>query len=263
MIIVSGYNCLRTMLYRIISSWDLAVSECLDGNAALEAVSGEEIDLAIVDAALPDMSGIDLARRIKLKGHAGTSVAIMSYIGGNIQPDDFVSGWLAKPVKSQALHSLIAKLFGAENSLKSFQPIKPDDNGRPKQEESLSILLAEDNPINEIVAQMMLKRLGCRADIATNGLEALNLLEKKRYDLIFMDIQMPQMDGLQATRIIREKMQPTDRPCIIAMTAYALDGDREACLKAGMDDYISKPIQIKELENVLQRCKDRMKKSTR
>jgi signal transduction histidine kinase/DNA-binding response OmpR family regulator len=262
-IIVSGNNCLRTMLSGIIYPWGLAVSKCPDGNAALEAVSGDAVDLAIVDAALPDMSGIDLAHRIKSKGHAETCVAIMSYIGGNIQPDDFVSGWLAKPVKSQALHSLIAKIFGAESGLSISPPLKPDDHGRPKQEESISILLAEDNPVNEKVAQMMLKLLGYKADVATNGLEALNLLDVKRYDLILMDIQMPQMDGLQATRIIREKMQPLDRPCIIAMTAYALEGDREACLKAGMDDYISKPIQIKELENVLQRCKDRIKKPTR
>ncbi|MDD4653146.1 MAG: response regulator [Methanothrix sp.] len=261
-IIVSGNNCLRTMLSRIISPWGLAVSECPDGNAALEAVSGNDINLAIVDAVLPDMSGTDLAHRIKLKGHAGTFVAVMSYIGGNIQPDDFVSGWMAKPIKSQALHSLIAKLFGAENGLKTSQPAKPDDHRRPMQKESISILLAEDNPVNEKVAQMMLKRLGYRADVASNGLEALNLLEAKRYDLILMDIQMPQMDGLEATRIIRKKMEPIDRPCIIAMTAYALDGDKEACLKAGMDDYISKPIQIKELEDVLQRCKDRMKKPT-
>jgi len=262
-IIVSGNNCLRTMLSRIISPWGSAVSECPDGNSALVAMLGDHIDLAIVDTVLPDMGGADLARRIKSKGHEGTSVAIMSYIGGNIQPDDFVSGWLAKPVKFQALHSLISKIFGAENGLKTSQPIKPDDYRRPKHEESISILLAEDNPVNAKVAQMMLKRLGYKADVASNGLDVLNLLNAKRYDLILMDIQMPQMDGLEATRIIREKMQPIDRPCIIAMTAYALEGDKEACLKAGMDDYISKPIQLKELENVLQRCKDRMKEPDR
>lgn len=262
-IIVSGSNCLRTMLSRIISPWGLAVSEGPNGNAALEAISRDDIDLAIVDAVLPDMSGTDLARRIKSKGHADTSVAIMSYIGGNIKPDDFVSGWLAKPVKSRSLHSLIAKIFGAENGLKITPPAKPDDHIELQQGESISILLAEDNPVNERVAHMMLKRLGYKADVASNGLEALNLLERKRYDLILMDIQMPQMDGLEATRIIMEKMQPIDRPCIIAMTAYALDGDKEACLKAGMDDYISKPIQIKELENVLQRCKDRIRKPIR
>jgi signal transduction histidine kinase/CheY-like chemotaxis protein len=256
-IIVSGNNCLRTMLSRIISPWRLAVSGYPDGNAALEAISGDDIDLAIIDAVLPDMSGTELAHRIKSNGYAGTSVAIMSYIGENIEPDDFVSGWLAKPVKSQALHSLIAKLFGTENGLKNLKPIKPEDH--IKQDESISILLAEDNPVNKKVAQKMLKHLGYKADVASNGVEALNLLEEKRYDLILMDIQMPQMDGLEATRIIREKMQQIKRPCIIAMTAYALDGDKEACLKAGMDDYICKPIQIKELENVLQRCKDRMK----
>jgi CheY-like chemotaxis protein len=256
-IIVSDNDSVRTMLSRIVSPWGMTVFEFPNGIEALETIKRDEIDLAIVDAVLPDMSGIDLARKIKSKRNSGTNVAIMSYIGSNIQSDDFVSGWLAKPVKSQALRNLALKLFSTENSLKTTRLNKSDS--QIKYEKNVSILLAEDNPVNQKVAQMMLKRLGYKADVAANGLEALSLLEDKRYNLILMDIQMPQMDGLEATRIIREKMHPSDRPCIIAMTAYALNGDKEGCLNAGMDDYISKPIQIKELERVLHRCKDRMK----
>lgn len=239
----------------------MAVNEYPNGNEALEAIKLDAIDLAIVDSVLPDMSGIDLAHRIKSKRYSRVNIAIMSYVGSNIQSDDFVSGWLAKPVKSQSLHNLALKLFSTENGLKPTRLKKPDT--KIEHENGVSILLAEDNMVNQKVAQMMLKRLGYRADVAANGLEALNLLDNKKYNIILMDIQMPQMDGLEATRIIREKMHPNDRPCIIAMTAYALNGDKEGCLKAGMDDYISKPIQINELERVLHRCEDRMKQPIR
>ena len=116
------------------------------------------------------------------------------------------------------------------------------------------ILLAEDNPVNQKVALSMLKHLGYHADIASNGSEVLQALQKQPYDIILMDVQMPEMDGLEATRRVREGRQHRKQPCIIAMTAYALDGDREKCLRAGMDDYISKPIDMKELQKSLERC---------
>lgn len=113
------------------------------------------------------------------------------------------------------------------------------------------ILLAEDNPVNQKIAQRMLKRLGYPVDVATNGLEALQALEHKSYSLILMDIQMPEMDGLEATKIIRERLPTDEQPRIIAVTAHALDYSREMCLDAGMDDYIAKPIQKDVLAEVL------------
>lgn len=113
----------------------------------------------------------------------------------------------------------------------------------------LSILLAEDNPVNQRVALLMLKKLGYMADVVANGLEVLQALEHQHYDLIFMDVQMPELDGLEAARKIRERWH--DRPKIIAITAYALDGDMDKCINAGMDDYISKPIQLDVLRNKL------------
>ncbi len=113
------------------------------------------------------------------------------------------------------------------------------------------ILLAEDNPVNQRIAQKMLKRLGYPVDVATNGLEALQALKHKSYRLILMDIQMPEMDGIEATRIIRQRWSAG--PKIIAITAYALDYSREMCLEAGMDDYIAKPVNINELADVLRR----------
>lgn len=118
----------------------------------------------------------------------------------------------------------------------------------------LRILLVEDNLINQKVAQKMLKRLGHDADLAVNGKEAIQALESHPYQIVFMDIQMPEMDGLEATRIIRERWLPAERPCIVALTAYTLEYGREMCLSAGMDDYISKPLIIEDLRDAIDDC---------
>ncbi|MBI5713889.1 MAG: response regulator, partial [Chloroflexi bacterium] len=117
----------------------------------------------------------------------------------------------------------------------------------------LKILLAEDNAVNQKLAVRLLERMGYRADIAANGLEVIAALERQRYDVILMDMQMPEMDGLDATRRIRRELAPQVQPRIIAMTANAMQGDREMCLEAGMDDYVSKPIQVKDLQTALER----------
>ncbi len=114
---------------------------------------------------------------------------------------------------------------------------------------ALHILLAEDNPVNQKVALQMLRKIGYEADVAANGFEVLQALERHPYDVILMDVQMPEMDGLEAAKRIRERWH--NRPKIIAITAYALEGDMDKCLDAGMDDYISKPIQMDELRGKL------------
>ncbi len=118
----------------------------------------------------------------------------------------------------------------------------------------MHILLAEDNPVNQKVALRMLERIGFSAEVANNGVEALAALEQKRYDVILMDMQMPEMDGLEATRQIVAKYPEPDRPYIIALTANAMQGDRERCLAAGMNDYISKPIRMEDLHEAFDRC---------
>jgi len=115
------------------------------------------------------------------------------------------------------------------------------------------ILLAEDNPVNQKITQRVLKRLGYSVDIAANGLEVMQALERRPYNIILMDIQMPMMDGLEATRTIRRRLSPERQPKIIAVTAHALDYSREMCLDAGMDEYIAKPVQKDELAQVLGR----------
>lgn len=122
-------------------------------------------------------------------------------------------------------------------------------------ESDLSILLAEDNTVNQKVTQKMLKKLGFRADVAAKGVEVLQALERQPYDVVLMDVQMPEMDGLEATKAIRQKC--SEGPKIIAMTASALKGDREMCLDAGMDDYICKPVRIQDLARVLKKYQSR------
>ncbi len=118
----------------------------------------------------------------------------------------------------------------------------------------LRILLVEDNLINQKVAQKMLKRLGHDADLAVNGKEAIQALESQPYQIVFMDIQMPEMDGLEATRIIRERWLSTEQPHIVALTAYNLEYSREMCLSAGMDDYMSKPLIMEDLRAAIEGC---------
>jgi PAS domain S-box-containing protein len=129
-------------------------------------------------------------------------------------------------------------------------------HARCDNENGLSILLAEDNLVNQIVAKKMLDKLGYRADVAANGIEVLQALERRQYDVILMDVQMPEMDGLEATRAIRNGRPDREQPVIIAMTASALKGDREMCLAAGMNGYISKPTQIEELKTALETCRN-------
>jgi CheY-like chemotaxis protein len=124
-------------------------------------------------------------------------------------------------------------------------------------EHPLAILLAEDNPVNQRVATLMLQRMGYRADVVANGLEALQAVERQTYDLILMDVQMPEMDGLQATREICSRWAPGARPRIVAMTANASTADRELCLAAGMEDFLTKPVRAADLRKALERTSAR------
>jgi PAS domain S-box-containing protein len=156
---------------------------------------------------------------------------------------------LAKPITQSSIGFVLKEALMPRNHQKRWTAC------RDRQHTDLKILLAEDNAVNQKVARLMLKKLGYRADVVSNGREVLQALELQSYDVILMDVQMPEMDGLEATRAILD-LKLKKRPKILAMTAYALEGDRERCLAAGMDGYISKPVQLDELRNALQELQD-------
>jgi len=160
------------------------------------------------------------------------------------EQNDASRGALGKSVKLSGLRAALLEALSRSGRWRKVTSSKADHK-------DMKILLAEDNPVNRKVALIMLKKLGYSADVAANGLEVLQSLKHKDYDVILMDVQMPEMDGLKAAKFINE-MNLKRRPAILAMTAYALEGDRERCLNAGMDGYISKPVKIEELRSALE-----------
>ena len=150
----------------------------------------------------------------------------------------------------------LKSLNGESKSLNGeLKSLNEESKSHADTSHGLRILLAEDNPVNQIVIKMMLSKLGYRAELVENGIQVLQATDQHRYDVILMDVQMPEMDGLKATKIIRQRSRDLDRPIIIAMTAFALSGDKEMCLAAGMDGYLSKPIKLDQLKNVLESCR--------
>jgi CheY-like chemotaxis protein len=257
-LIVEGSESVRNMLSKAVMSWKMTVAAVAGGKEAAEILEREKYDYVIIDAFLPDMDRQLLLRRINaMQSHP--FIVMISHMGSKVERDPSVSGWLSKPVKPLQLKRLLVNLlFPESQEIKAAKGQLP--SGQPQRRNDLVILLAEDNPVNQKVALSMLKRLDYKVDVANNGLGVLSSLERKAYDVILMDIQMPDMDGLDATRSIREQRMKK-QPYIIAMTAYALDGDREEFLKAGMNDYLSKPIRIEELKLALEKCEKILKTS--
>ncbi len=246
----------RRMLTLLLSRWGIKTVEASTAQQALTAIRDAEspFDVALIDFHMPLMDGIMLGREIKrIEVGKALSVILISSQTGNIRETElreagFV-GVLAKPVRQNLLRTTLLELFtkGGISSpeTKTVQPVESAVH------QEVKILVTDDNELNLRVADYMLKRLGYDADHAKNGLEALAALEKTPYDIILMDVQMPEMDGLEATRRIREKHPKGGHLKIIALTANALKGEREICLESGMDDYLSKPIKIESLKEVL------------
>ncbi len=171
--------------------------------------------------------------------------------------------FLTRPVKLSQLYNALVSLFSREATPplakrpKTARDTLPDPRLLPPVRSGLRVLLAEDNVVNQKIALRLLERMGYRADVASNGIEAIEAIERQPYDAILMDIQMPEMDGIEATRHIRANHPPEQQPVIIAMTAHVLDGDREWCLSAGMDDFVGKPVRVEELMECLRRVENR------
>jgi CheY-like chemotaxis protein len=217
---------------------------------------GEDFDVALIDRQMPNMDGLVLGSEIKrlrpqLPLVLVTSLGLREASG---EAECFVA-CLLKPIRAAHLYGTLAGILSKEDRRMQRQegPVRSEFDADMGRRLPLSILLAEDHPVNQKLALLVLERLGYRADVAANGSEVLEALERQLYDVVLMDMQMPEMDGLEATRQIRRRWPSDAQPYIIAMTANVMKEDQEACFEAGMDDYLSKPIRVEELVGALRR----------
>jgi len=219
--------------------------------------AGEPFDVGILDMHMPEMDGVALARAIREHRTAATlPLLLFTSLGRREAGAESVgfSAHLTKPIKpSQVFDALAGVLAGQPTRVEKRAPSRLELDPEMAHHHPLRILLAEDNVVNQKLVLRLLEQMGYRADLAANGLEAIAAIERQPYDLVFMDVQMPEMDGFEASREITRRWPGDRRPRIVAMTANAMQGDRELCLAAGMDDYMSKPIRMEELVAALER----------
>ena len=250
----------RRILQEMVASWKMSSDSAEGGREALEklhaaAKAGTPYDLVLTDAHMPDVDGFELALRMKHGGQSAQPPILM--LTSDMQRGDSarcrelgISRYLVKPVRQADLLQAIQHSLSAVKTTPVFESSKQtvSTGGR-----SLSILLAEDNLINQKLAIKLLEKHGHRVTLANTGLEAVHATDAQQFDVIFMDVQMPGMDGFKATETIRVREQSSGkRTPIVALTAHAMSGDRDRCLGAGMDAYVSKPVQAPELLAVLQ-----------
>ena len=261
MLIVDDNATNRRILTLQGESWGMLTREAQSGSEALALLrGGEQFDLVILDMQMPQMDGLALAAEIRsLYSYQTLPLVMLTSIGNPEASKQFVKRYFAaflnKPIKQSHLYEVLNQvLVGQPIKVRHSCSISSQIDPNLAQRLPLRILLAEDNVVNQQVGLHLLQRMGYRADMAANGLEVLEALRRQSYDVVLMDVQMPEMDGLTATKQICQKWLPGERPRIIAMTANAMQGDREMCLKAGMDDYISKPIRVEELARALSKC---------
>jgi len=251
----------RSILTLQTQSWGMLPSAYASGKEALAQVqAGVSFDVAILDMQMPDIDGLMLARQLRRSQNAKALPLVMLASLGRRDVDtqgvEFAA-WLNKPIKPSQLYNALISIFAEAEQARSV--LKPTGatgvqfDALLGQRLPLRILLAEDNTVNQKLALRLLEHMGYRADVVANGLEVLEALQRQHYDVILMDVQMPDMDGLEASRAIHESRPADEHPRIVAVTANAMQGDREECLAAGMDDYLTKPIQIKALQEALER----------
>jgi PAS domain S-box-containing protein len=246
----------REIVTRHTLSWGMEPVAVERPAEALELIAqGESFDIAVLDMMMPDMDGLALAGEIRQhRGESELPLLLLTSLGRlpQLQSKGVFSAQLSKPLKASQLYNMLLQLLTAGGVREDAAEVATDGK---RARSALRILLAEDNAMNQKVALRLLERLGYGAEVANNGLEAIEALERKPYDVVLMDVQMPELDGLDATRRIVERWPAESRPHIIAMTANALPEDREACFAAGMNDYVAKPIRAEELAAALKRAK--------
>jgi signal transduction histidine kinase/CheY-like chemotaxis protein/HPt (histidine-containing phosphotransfer) domain-containing protein len=243
----------RRILRAQLERWGMRVDEDGEPGAALARIdAGALYDVVLLDMHMPEMDGLQLARALRTRPSLGpTPLVMLTSLGQRPRgSEDLGLVHLAKPVKAAALRDVVARALGAPDASAASAPA-------PAATRPLRVLVAEDNVVNQRVAQLMLERLGQRPDVVGDGAEAVEAVRRTPYDLVLMDVQMPVLDGLQATQRIRDELPRDRQPRIVAMTASATDEDRERSLAAGMDDHLTKPLRREELVAVLARARGR------
>jgi PAS domain S-box-containing protein len=249
----------RRILALQAQSWGMVVRMAASGPEALNWIRrGDTFDVGILDMHMPNMNGLTLAEEIR-KYHDAASLPLimLTSLGTHDKAAQAASAhfaaYLTKPIKPSLLQEILLSVFGGRPVVVRPDASQPQINTRLARQYPLRILIAEDNALNQKLMLRVLAKMGYHPDVAANGLEVLLALERQAYDLIFMDVQMPEMDGLETARQIVRTLAADSRPTIVAMTAAAMQGDRDLCLAAGMDDYIAKPVRVEELQAVLER----------
>ncbi len=256
----------RKVLEHQLDGWGMRYASVADGEQALTLLAqaqarGDPFKIVLLDMMMPVLDGVDVLKLIRGSGKYGNPEVIMlSSMGGcapKIKTEYQVSECLSKPVRQSLLFDSIQRLSykkaDVKDNLSPAASIKDQELNRIPERRAERILIVEDNLINQKVAIGLLKNLGFTADVADNGLEAVKAVAARQYDLVFMDCQMPELDGYEATARIRAREHAGEHLTIVAMTANAMIGDEQKCRNAGMDDYLAKPIQVNELEKMLGR----------
>ncbi|MCW5661636.1 MAG: GAF domain-containing protein [Burkholderiaceae bacterium] len=245
----------RKVLALQMAKWGMDSRDTASPDEALRwLTAGQRFDVAILDMHMPELDGLQLAARIRAID-AALPLVLFSSLGRREAGDTegLFAAYLGKPLHQSQLFDTLMGLLARETVAPRARqaPARPAIDPAMAAQHPLRILLAEDNVVNQKLALRLLSQMGYRADVASNGIEAIESIERQPYDVVLMDVQMPEMDGLEATRRITAKFARGARPRIVAMTANAMQGDREECLAAGMDDYVTKPIRVDALVQAL------------
>ena len=251
----------RRILKEMLSNWGMRPAPAASGAAALECMkqAGDSFALILTDSHMPDMDGFTLVERIRQGPSPAAKVKVIMLTSAGQRGDAArcrelgVAAYLTKPVGQAELFDCVVRVLGTSRSGAASAALITQHTLR-EGKKKLDVLLAEDNAVNQKLAARLLEKHGHRVTVTSNGREALAALDRERFDIVLMDVQMPEMDGFEATAAIRAREQSTGKHLpIVAMTAHAMQGDQERCLAAGMDGYIAKPVKARELMDLLQR----------
>jgi CheY-like chemotaxis protein len=266
-LIVDDNRTNRRILEGMLKRWEMKITSAEGGEEALVQLSGawearEPFGLILMDMHMPKMDGFGLVERIRQRPELSTAMIMMLTSAGHRGDGERckelgVSAYLLKPIRQSELREAIARVLGAREQMGAIPLVTRYSLADAREPgASLRVLVAEDNAVNQLLISRMLEKRGHQVEVANNGRAALTAMEKETYDLVLMDVQMPEMDGLEVTQAVRKQEKERadgSHQAIVALTAHAMKGDQERCQEAGMDDYLSKPLRPQELDNLLER----------